>query len=339
MSKLSTKKRTFPGSIFRRGNKLYIKFKSRQIATGLSDTKEGWKIAEQRLRDLYHATVGITPSSGAVQSIAVQDAFKNFMREHCANKASKTKRSYSDAFHKIVTNNYYVSLERLRTDVVNFLEATTLSATSVNLHLRSFQVFLTYCYKRGYMPKLLETKEFKRREPPKPVQVYSEQEIAQLIEYFAQKDEHFALLLRFIYETGWRIGEVLNLTWDNVQETVLYRVPKDKRRLDPFPMTNTIQTIISAIPRKGDFVFHWKSTSQSALLRRLNTAMDELGIEKNGRGWHTFRKTATNRWIESGLPIQEAQVLLGHQDISTTRKHYTKTDLEQIGKKMNDLLS
>jgi len=332
---MAAKKRTFPGSIFLRGSRIYIKFKGRQIATGLRDTQEGWKIAEHRLREMYHEMAGVPSALSPSKAILVNDAFQRFLREHCSNKTPKTVRSYSDAFHKIVSNNYYVDIERIRQDIVGFVSTTLLSGTSVNIHLRSFQVFLTFCYKRQYTPALLQTKDFKKSVAPKVVQVFTHEETSALIAYFATRDHTFSLLLRFAIETGWRIKEILDLTWSDIDTNELRRIPKDKNRADPTPMTNALREILADLPKTSDKVFPWKSTSQSSLLRRLNKAMEELGIPKANRGWHTFRKTATNRWLDRSLPIEEVQTLLGHQSITTTRKHYTKVNLERLGKKLD----
>jgi hypothetical protein len=151
--------RTFPGCIFVRGNKLYLKIKGKQISTRLTNLQEGWKIAKNMLREKYLASQGIGSLQTQSKSIQIETAFEQFLHEHCSNKAPTTVTSYTDAFHKIVTNNYYVNVERITEDIARFVSSSShLSPVTINLHLRSFQVFLMFCYKRQILPTLVFTK-------------------------------------------------------------------------------------------------------------------------------------------------------------------------------------
>ena len=44
--------------------------------------------------------------------------------------------------------------------------------------------------------------------------------------------------------------------------------------------------------------------------------------------FHALRKSFISNWLERGVPIQEAQILAGHRDITTTRKYYVRVRLE-----------
>ncbi|TAE23090.1 MAG: hypothetical protein EAZ92_14960, partial [Candidatus Kapaibacterium sp.] len=278
------------------------------------------------------------------KSIQISDAFEMYLNEDCINKTPKTVRGYKDAFRLIVTNNYYITPERILEDLIAFVNTakpkkkSRYQASTINIHLTAFKTFLTFCYKRNILQDNIDIGRFRPPVTPKKVKTWHSDEIERLQEYFRTRDNEFSLLIKFIAATGWRIGEVLQLTWDKVEETMLYREPKQKGRLDPFPYTDELREILTELKplSTGDKVFRWSNGSQSSLTRTLNKAMADLNIEKDGRAWHTFRKTAATNWVnDETIPIHEAQTLLGHKNIRTTQQHYVKKDIAKIGEKLN----
>ena len=48
----------------------------------------------------------------------------------------------------------------------------------------------------------------------------------------------------------------------------------------------------------------------------------KLGVEKVHP--HKFRRTMATRAIEKGMPIEQVQKILGHEQIDTTLRYYVK---------------
>lgn len=328
----TNKKSTFPGSVYVRNKKLYLKIKGKRFSTGLEDTPAGRKTANELLETYYrqgHNMAVLRPNNKLIYEV-----FQEFLDTHCLKLEHKTVVGYTTAFRAIVRSNFALNLDNISQAVRNFVAATSVNHTSQNNYLRHFNKFLTFCTSRTYLPETSICKEYKRKVPPKMVQIFRDEEIEKLVEYFEQDDTEFALLIKFALETGWRIGEILTLTWSNVTEEAVHRVSKDKRSLQDFPMTKNLASILDKLEKSNDKVFRWQDTSRSSLLRRLNTAMEELGIEKKNRAWHTFRKTARKRWMNMGLSMEYVKRLMGHSDIRVTEKHYTVV----YTKEMRDVL-
>ncbi|MFC1766865.1 tyrosine-type recombinase/integrase [Planctomycetota bacterium] len=57
--------------------------------------------------------------------------------------------------------------------------------------------------------------------------------------------------------------------------------------------------------------------------------------------FHELRKSCAQSWADSGLPINVTKEFLGHSDIATTTKHYSKVDqlhIDYATKVMNEML-
>jgi len=150
---------------------------------------------------------------------------------------------------------------------------------------------------------------------------------------------------------GLRLGEVLNLTWPDVdfersQVRVVRKVaserrsawtPKDKdMRIVPLPSlgVSVLVELQLAAADGQEYVFvNGKGPARGDRVKRQNMWRDFQAIrEKAGLpkcSFHDLRKSyCTN--LAAAVPLHVVQQLAGHADIRTTRKHYVKVRDEQI---------
>ncbi|HRY71363.1 MAG TPA: site-specific integrase [Phycisphaerae bacterium] len=153
------------------------------------------------------------------------------------------------------------------------------------------------------------------------------------------------------YCCGLRLGEVLNLTWCDVDfERGQVRVarkcasgarlawtPKDKdMRIVPLPsQAVSILAELQLTATDGqEYVFVCgKGTAQGSRLKRHNLWRDFQAIRTRAGlpkcSFHDLRKSyCTN--LAGAVPLHVVQELAGHADIRTTRRHYLKVRDEQI---------
>ena len=153
------------------------------------------------------------------------------------------------------------------------------------------------------------------------------------------------------YCCGLRLGEVLNLTWLDVDfEQSRVRVvrkdasehrnawmPKDKEmRIVPLP--NQAVSVIAKLQVSAadgqEYIFvNGRGSATGDRVKRHNAWRDFQAIrEKAGLpkcSFHDLRKSyCTN--LAGAVPLHVVQELAGHADIRTTRKHYLKVRDEQI---------
>jgi integrase len=155
-------------------------------------------------------------------------------------------------------------------------------------------------------------------------------------------------MLRFLAETGLRIGEVIALHWQDVDlvkqqvrvEARIYRGRRDapksaygRREVDIAPgLAAELRRWRMASPPspEEDLVFPTsRGTAQDpdylrrVVMRPAAKAADL--VDKEGKPWcrfHTLRHTAVSRWLAGGLSIKEAQVMAGHHSPAFTQDVY-----------------
>ncbi len=153
------------------------------------------------------------------------------------------------------------------------------------------------------------------------------------------------------YCCGLRLGEVLNLTWADVdfersQVRVVRKdaserqaawIPKDKEmRVVPLPgMAVSVLVELQLAAQDGqEYVFvNSKGPATGDRAKRNNVWRDFRAIRRKAGvpkcSFHDLRKSyCTN--LAGAVPLHVVQELAGHSDIRTTRKHYVKVRDEQI---------
>jgi integrase len=138
-------------------------------------------------------------------------------------------------------------------------------------------------------------------------------------------------LVTFAIHTGLRLGEILNLKWEEVDlETGILdlRVRKNRRMLE-VPLNDKALSVVRGWHgiRKCDVVFYNPETGGQwkDLWLGLKKACRKAGLSEVT--WHTFRHTFASRLNRSGADLVTVKELLGHADIKTTMR-YAHTNRE-----------
>lgn len=171
----------------------------------------------------------------------------------------------------------------------------------------------------------IETKKKKQsRKIPKCVRP---EEFKLLIEVTPRKDLKARISFLLAYASGMRISEVLRCSKEHLRDNSIF-VPESKyglERIIPLP--------------KG-----WKKEFEKELPLKTTTRTLERKFKSYARKanlpghytFHSLRHGFATRLLESGVPINQVQVLLGHSNISTTSV-YTKANPSDALKSYEDL--
>ena len=151
------------------------------------------------------------------------------------------------------------------------------------------------------------TSENKKRKLPSYI---TEEEFFTLIKTVRQPRHKLAFILAF--HSGLRIAEIVALQRDSIDlagKRIFIRQGKGgKDRVVPLPK-GFPHSYLSLIPIKCGI---------RALQIRFKAAIIPAGITKHGLHFHSLRHSFAVRCMHQGIPLNTIQVLLGHENISTT---------------------
>lgn len=209
--------------------------------------------------------------------------------------------------------------------------------------IRSFYKFLLADGVITSNPLLeVETPRFK---PPIP-RVLSEQEMLAILKLpEGQKGQKFALrdatILELLYATGLRVSELISLKKSDINLEAGFLVASGKRskeRIVPIGSyaRGVIKVYLEQIKPKGPFLFPGRKgtmmTRQAIwkLIRKYGLLISRQHISP-----HVLRHTFATHLLEGGADLRSVQLLLGHEDISTTQiyTHVDRKRLKELHKK------
>jgi len=142
----------------------------------------------------------------------------------------------------------------------------------------------------------------------------------------AQRLKTLILLMRY---TGMRVSDAVALTTDRLDGKRLFLYTQKTGVPVYTVLPDSILAALDATPRVTDTRYFWsgngkKQTAVCDWQGKLKTVFDLAGISK-GMGnavSHRFRDTFAVELLLAGVPIERVSVLLGHQSVRVTEKHY-----------------
>lgn len=328
-----------PGSIYVKNKCLVIKIFGKIYTTGLRDTKENRKYCELKKKQIYLKS--FLEQDEPVAS-TIYDLFKLYINRKENNRMKKTLKSDKLAFRKIVQTNYFISIDNLKMSINDFLDSNkNLTSNSINTYLRTFQVFVNWLFENKYIKEKVNfLKENRKKSTKKDIRIFEDDELDKLFESSKIVSEEFHLLLKFLLKSGARISEALNLTYDLVLNDRIIFENKNTRKLEYIPLSIDLKNILEIQKEKkynGKKVFRWTVESHSFLLKYLKKTFKLAGIEYDGRGFHTFRRTFLFHLYRKGVPLQDASKLMRHNSVNLTYAIYSYFDISNLQEQLNKI--
>ncbi len=137
--------------------------------------------------------------------------------------------------------------------------------------------------------------------------------------------------------TGCRIGEILNLKWENLHLKDRYiHLPDTKTGEGARPLNQkAIDLLNSMMPKeKNPYIFYGKIPGQPMI--NLNTAWGAILKRADIKDFriHDLRHSFASFALKKGVPLVHVSKLLGHRNIVTTMR-YAHLELEQLKESTN----
>ncbi|MET0155745.1 MAG: site-specific integrase [Rickettsiales bacterium] len=225
--------------------------------------------------------------------------------------------------------------------------------TTVNRELETLRKLLSFARDKWEVEvAAINFRSHMLREPEARTRWLTPEEAERLISCAA---DHLKSPIRFALLTGVRLSNVTGLKWRDVRKrSIAFRIKSNipGGKLLELPITEPMAKLLDGlrthpIYRNGeiakdsagnylvytakpdDSVFTFKGQSISSSFRKaFNTACKRADI-KDFR-WHDLRHTAATWMVQSGVPIDLVQEVLGHTQITTTKKYAHRNHDEKL---------
>lgn len=192
------------------------------------------------------------------------------------------------------------------------------------------------------------------------VNCFTKAEQKKIENYILEKQKPFLYGILLCLYTGLRIGELLALTWDDVdlkkgtlsvtkschdswgqnKYVKVFDTTKTASSERVIPLPKQIVSILKLVKRQtcGRFVVVGKSEYGAQIRsyqRTFGHLLKILNIEH--RSFHTLRHTFATRAIEVGMDVKTLSEILGHRNPSVTLRRYAHSLIEHKTEMMNKI--
>lgn len=224
---------------------------------------------------------------------------------------------YGDKSAGLVTQNDILKYER-------HLTLKGYSAASIGISMRTLKVLFSFAHSKG----LINKNPFKGYRIPagKPRTEYLEKH--QVEEFLEVVDRPLVReYFRFMIRTGIRVGEMLNLRWEDVNSNFIQFDGKAGKR--HFPLLPEIKTVLDTIQElqggrntgrilvseKGQYLGHYHNFTKCAKRYFKKAGLDHMCL-------YGLRHTFATLLLLDGVDLFKVSKLMGHKLVSTTQRNY-----------------
>lgn len=236
------------------------------------------------------------------------------------------------------------------------------NATTRNTKLRTLKTFFNYLEQSEVITAVKHpTKKMAYAKEEVKIEVFTDSHIAQMLGYLRrikQRERTFHayrnyVMIIFLLGSGCRLGETVNLRWNDVDMVNgVLTVWGKKREMSSIPVTDKLVKELAEyrvfcekyFGKLGAFVFvtdenkQLSDNSVKCMFKKMKTILDFKDVRLSA---HTFRHTFAHRMCMNGCDVFTLQKMLRHTEIEMTSRYISMwgTALKEQNDKYNPLNS
>jgi len=203
------------------------------------------------------------------------------------------------------------------------------SRSTVNRYLALLKKMLNIAIEEGYLEHnpVTKIKFFSEKDNLKE-RILSEEEEKRLMD---ESSVHLKSIVTVALNTGMRLGEILNLQWDQIdfqdRSLCVEKTKSGRSRTIPInPLLFKELQMLRSECGQSPHVFPNPDTGKplTTVKTGFKAACRRAGIE--GLRFHDLRHTFGSRLVQKGVDIETVRSLLGHSSITITQRYVHTTD-------------
>jgi integrase/recombinase XerC len=280
-------------------------------------------------------------------------SFINFL-EYEKRASQHTVLAYKkdlEQFEEFCTQSFetidisFVGHAELRAWIVDLVEQD-LSPSSVNRKIATLRSFYKFLLRSGEISKDPTYKLRALKTPKRLPEFVQEESIEKIMDqdiyapnFDGQRDR---MVMEFLYLTGVRLSELLNLRWKdiNLQEDYVKVLGKRKKERI-IPITNGLKKNLISYKKVFEETFHFlhesdyfivtntKEPAYPMKIYRIVRHYLDLFAQTSKRSPHLLRHTFATHLLNKGADLNAVKDLLGHANLAATQV-YTHNSMEKL---------
>jgi integrase len=200
------------------------------------------------------------------------------------------------------------------------------TGATINRELALLKCMFNVAIEKGYLESNPAKKIKREKEAPWRYQyIFSESEIQRLMNAAAP---HLRPILLLAFGTGLRKGDILGLSWSNVdlaRGTITLFMQKTGESIE-LPMLPMVKDVLLRMKQAaGDSAYVFTNPQSGKKMgsnkTAFNAALRRSGLAGKGYRFHDIRRTFATLLYNHGVSLIKIQRLLGHKSVTTTERY------------------
>lgn len=284
----------------------------------------------------------VLAKSQETMAIAIAQSTEEMIRLWLHGKSANTIKSYRHDIYEFLTYAGGVELPKITLNHLQGFEVALgelgKSQNTIARKLAAVKSLLTFCQKVGLVPYNAGSMiNIKPSKDTLSERILSRGEVLDII--YGTKSKRDRLLLKLLYATGARVGELCQLTWNDIKPNenggarITLFGKGDKTRV-VLITSELYQELRQLQTEDGGAVFRSRkggtAITTTQAYRIVKDAADRVGITGNVSP-HWFRHSHASHALDNNAPIHTVQKSLGHASITTTERYLHSNPKDSSG--------
>lgn len=248
--------------------------------------------------------------------------------EGCSERTlSYYKATIQNMFKEITTSVMQITTEMLRDYLAKYQLNNNCGKVTIDNIRRNLSSFFSWLEDEDYIIKSPVRRIHKVRTGTTVKETFSDESIEKLRDGCA--DVRDLAIIDLLYSTGIRVGELVNLDRKDIdfeeRQCVVYGKGNKERQVyfDARTKLHLLNYLESRTDNNNALFVTLDNPHERLKISGVEIRLRELGrklkIERVHP--HKFRRSMATKAIDKGMPIEQVQKLLGHQQIDTTMRY------------------